>query len=92
MTPTQDTRDIIAAATRCLDAVWRDGHRYQKTEITLGDFYSQGVAQLSLFDDNAPQAVFYRAGDPAGLADEARNAFAAIPRGGQTCQLYGLTE
>lgn len=56
MTPTQDTRDIIAAATRCLDAVWRDGHRYQKAGIMLGDFYSQGVAQLNLFDDNAPRA------------------------------------
>ncbi|WP_238084530.1 Y-family DNA polymerase [Pseudescherichia vulneris] len=56
MTPTQDTRDIIAAATRCLDVVWRDGHRYQKAGIMLGDFYSQGVAQLNLFDDNAPRA------------------------------------
>jgi len=56
MTPTQDTRDIIAAATRCLDAVWRDGHRYQKAGIMLGDFYSQGVAQLNLFDDNPPRA------------------------------------
>lgn len=56
MTPTQDTRDIIAAATRCLDAIWRDGHRYQKAGIMLGDFYSQGVAQLNLFDDNAPRA------------------------------------
>ena len=56
MTPTQDTRDILAAATRCLDAVWRDGHRYQKAGIMLGDFFSQGVAQLNLFDDNAPRA------------------------------------
>jgi len=56
MTPTQDTRDIISAATRCLDAVWRDGHRYQKAGIMLGDFFSQGVAQLNLFDDNAPRS------------------------------------
>ncbi|WP_318386860.1 Y-family DNA polymerase [Enterobacter sp.] len=56
LTPTQDTRDIIAAATRCLDAIWRDGHRYQKAGIMLGDFFSQGVAQLNLFDDNAPRA------------------------------------
>jgi len=55
MTPTQDTRDIIAAATRCLDAVWRDGHRYQKAGIMLGDFFSQGIAQLDLFDANAPR-------------------------------------
>ncbi|WP_318378660.1 DUF4113 domain-containing protein, partial [Enterobacter sp.] len=56
LTPTQDTRDIIAAATRCLDAIWRDGHRYQKAGIMLGDFFSQGVAQLNLFDDNALRA------------------------------------
>ncbi|HHT0140959.1 TPA: Y-family DNA polymerase [Raoultella ornithinolytica] len=53
--PTQDSRDIIAAATRCLDAVWKDGCRYQKAGVMLGDFYSQGVAQLNLFDDNAPR-------------------------------------
>lgn len=55
LTPTQDSRDIIAAATRCLDAIWKDGHRYQKAGVMLGDFYSQGVAQLNLFDDNAPR-------------------------------------
>ena len=55
LTPTQDSRDIIAAATRCLDAIWKDGHRYQKAGVMLGDFYSQGVSQLNLFDDNAPR-------------------------------------
>ena len=55
LTPTQDSRDIITAATKCLDAIWRDGHRYQKAGVMLGDFYSQGVAQLYLFDDNAPR-------------------------------------
>ncbi|HGY2251427.1 TPA: Y-family DNA polymerase [Klebsiella oxytoca] len=55
LTPTQDSRDIITAATKCLDAIWRDGHCYQKAGVMLGDFYSQGVAQLNLFDDNAPR-------------------------------------
>ncbi|QRS18214.1 Y-family DNA polymerase [Klebsiella oxytoca] len=55
LTPTQDSRDIITAAMKCLDAIWRDGHRYQKAGVMLGDFYSQGVAQLNLFDDNAPR-------------------------------------
>lgn len=55
LTPTQDSRDIITAATKCLDAIWRDGHRYQKAGVMLGDFYSQGMAQLNLFDDNAPR-------------------------------------
>lgn len=56
LTPTQDTRDIIAAATHCLEGIWRDGLHYQKAGVMLGDFFSQGVAQLNLFDDYAPRA------------------------------------
>lgn len=55
LTPTQDSRDIIEAAIRCLDVIWKSGHRYQKAGVMLGDFYSQGVAQLNLFDDNIPR-------------------------------------
>ncbi|MFC0225907.1 translesion error-prone DNA polymerase V subunit UmuC [Serratia aquatilis] len=53
--PTQDTRDIITAAMRCLDAIWRPGHRYQKGGVMLQDFFSQGVAQFELFDEYRPQ-------------------------------------
>lgn len=55
LTPTQDSRDIISAAMRCLCAIWRDGHHYQKAGVMLGDFFSQGVAQLNLFDENPPR-------------------------------------
>lgn len=55
LTPTQDTRDIIQAATRCLDNIWREGHRYQKAGVMLGDFFSHGVAQFNLFDESAPR-------------------------------------
>jgi DNA polymerase V len=55
LTPTQDTRDIIAAATRCLDVIWKQGPRYQKAGVMLGDFFSQGVAQLNLFDEFSPR-------------------------------------
>ncbi|KWR30398.1 hypothetical protein R643_20420 [Salmonella enterica subsp. enterica serovar Tennessee] len=48
--------NIINAVVKCLDKIWQDGHRYQKAGIMLGDFFSQGVAQLNLFDDNAPRA------------------------------------
>lgn len=51
LTPTRDTRDIVEAAIRCLDAIWENGHRYQKAGVMLGDFFSQGVAQLDLFDE-----------------------------------------
>ena len=55
LTPTQDSRDITAAATHCLDAIWLNGHAYQKAGVILGDFYSHGVAQLNLFDENKPR-------------------------------------
>ena len=33
-----------------------DGHRFQKASIMQGDFFSKGVAQLNLSDENAPRA------------------------------------
>ena len=54
-TPTQDSRDIINAAVKCLDKIWKGGHRYQKAGIMLGDFFSQG-GQLNQFDENALRA------------------------------------
>lgn len=56
MTPTNDTRDIIRVAIEALDRIWVDGHRYMKAGVVLGDFYSQGVSQLNLFDENKPRA------------------------------------
>ncbi len=63
----------------------------------LGDFFSQGVAQLNLFDENAPRAnsealmslmdklnqqgrgtLYFGAGYPAVVADEAGEAFALL--------------
>lgn len=54
--PTQDSRDIVAAVVKCLETIWREGHRYQKCGVMLGDFFSRGVAQLGLFDDYRPRA------------------------------------
>ncbi len=55
ITPTQDTRDIIAAATKALERIWRDGHRYAKAGVMLNDFTASGIAQLSLFDEQSPR-------------------------------------
>lgn len=55
LTPTQDSRDILNAAVRCLDQIWKPGYRYQKGGVMLGDFFSQGVAQLNLFDEYQPK-------------------------------------
>lgn len=56
LTPSNDTRDIIKVAMQGLDHIWRDGHRYMKAGVMLGDFFSQGVSQLNLFDEFKPQA------------------------------------
>ena len=54
-TPSNDTRDIINSATNSLKRIWVDGHRYMKAGVMLADFFSNGVAQLNLFDDSSPQ-------------------------------------
>ncbi len=38
--PTNDTRDIIDSALRGLSTIWRDGYRYAKAGVMLGDFLS----------------------------------------------------
>ncbi|HBM3184851.1 TPA: Y-family DNA polymerase [Klebsiella oxytoca] len=53
--PSQDTRDIIAAAVRALDRIWVEGHRYAKAGCMLNDFTPTGVSQLNLFDDFQPR-------------------------------------
>lgn len=56
LTPSNDTRDVVRVAMEMLDRIWVDGHRYMKAGVMLGDFFSQGVAQLNLFDEYNPQA------------------------------------
>lgn len=55
ITPTRDTRDVIAAAVKSLERIWLDGHRYAKAGIMLNDFTPTGVAQLNLFDEQQPR-------------------------------------
>ncbi|EDR9399078.1 translesion error-prone DNA polymerase V subunit UmuC [Salmonella enterica subsp. enterica] len=55
LTPTQDTRGIIAAATTALECIWKDGHRYAKAGVMLNDFTCSGVSQLQLFDERPPR-------------------------------------
>lgn len=56
MTPSNDTRDIVRVAMESLDRIWLDGCRFMKAGVMLGDFFSQGVSQLNLFDEFKPQA------------------------------------
>ncbi|MBU3895671.1 DUF4113 domain-containing protein [Serratia rubidaea] len=52
---TQDTRAIIGAAVKALEAVFISGHRYHRAGVILTDFRSGKVSQLTLFDEHQPQ-------------------------------------
>ncbi|MGL1813929.1 UNVERIFIED_CONTAM: translesion error-prone DNA polymerase V subunit UmuC [Serratia marcescens] len=55
MLATQDTRDIVAAAVKAIESIWRDGFRYQKAGIMLNDFCDK-PGQIDLFDERPPRA------------------------------------
>jgi DNA polymerase V len=55
MLATQDTRDIVAAAMRSLDSIWRYGYRFQKAGIVLNDFCSK-PGQIDMFDETPSRA------------------------------------
>ena len=54
--PTSDTRDIVEFALRGLKTIWRQGYRYAKAGIMLGDFYQSDVAQFDMFSEQQPRA------------------------------------
>lgn len=53
--PSNDTRDIIRVSISALDRIWKADFRYMKAGVMLSDFFSQGVAQLNLFDEHQPR-------------------------------------
>ncbi|MEW5288928.1 MULTISPECIES: translesion error-prone DNA polymerase V subunit UmuC [Erwinia] len=53
--PSQDTRDILRVAINSLDRIWKEGFRYMKAGVMLSDFFSEGVAQLNLFEAHQPR-------------------------------------
>ncbi|EOL1934832.1 DUF4113 domain-containing protein [Escherichia coli] len=48
-------RELIAAACRALNHVWREGYRYMKAGVMLADFTPSGIAQPGLFDEIQPR-------------------------------------
>jgi DNA polymerase V len=48
--PSSDSRKILDLAIRLFDMVWREGYRYAKAGVMLGDFCSPDAVQLNLFD------------------------------------------
>ncbi|WP_307745138.1 hypothetical protein [Pantoea anthophila] len=51
-----DTADIIDPALRGLGSIWREGFRYAKAGVMLGDFYPSGMTQFDLFSEQQPRA------------------------------------
>lgn len=56
--PTNDTRELVQAASACLHQIYREGFRYQKAGIMLSDITPEGVSQGDLFSSQSmtPQA------------------------------------
>jgi DNA polymerase V len=48
-TPASDTRTILKTATGLLDSIWKEGYRYAKAGVMLGDFCDPNKVQLDLF-------------------------------------------
>jgi DNA polymerase V len=51
--PTSDTAQLIQAAQRGLQKIFKAGLSYQRAGILLPDLLPVGVAQMSLFEDSA---------------------------------------
>ncbi|WP_163560981.1 DUF4113 domain-containing protein, partial [Halomonas sp. NO4] len=54
--PTDDTRDILLAATQALDAIYRPRYRFMKAGVMLIDLVDANRQQLSLLDTQESQA------------------------------------
>ncbi|ORJ63434.1 translesion error-prone DNA polymerase V subunit UmuC [Geothermobacter hydrogeniphilus] len=48
--PSSDTLEILHLVSRLFDMVWKNGGRYAKAGVMLGDFCSPDILQLDLFD------------------------------------------
>lgn len=47
ITPTDDTRQLVKAALRGLEAIYQPGHDYQKAAVMLMDIQAKGAGQMS---------------------------------------------
>lgn len=46
----------VSSSAALPGCVWKKGNCYQKAGVILGDFFSKGVEQLNIFENNAPRA------------------------------------
>lgn len=57
MPMSDDTRDLVAAARRCIEAAWRDGFAYIKAGILLDDLRPRAEAPRCLFESPRPHSA-----------------------------------
>lgn len=50
-TPASDTRTLLKTATDLFDSIYKEGYRYAKAGVMLGDFCDPNKIQLDLFSD-----------------------------------------
>lgn len=50
--PTADTRELVSAAMRLLEGIWKDGYRYAKAGVMLTDLRPASAVQGDLFACN----------------------------------------
>ena len=62
-TPSSDSIDIIAYATKLLKAIYKKGFHYKKSGVIIGDIIPQSQVQLSLFSKNLNRVKLYRSVD-----------------------------
>lgn len=53
--PCSDTLSILKVATDLYETMWKDGYRYAKAGVMLGDFCDQDRVQMNLFLDRSAQ-------------------------------------
>lgn len=71
--PRSDTRAILKVATELFDSIWREGYRYAKAGVMLGDLCGRERGQLDLFADASLQIK----------SDELMSAIDRINQGGR---------
>jgi DNA polymerase V len=54
---TSDTRQLVDMAANLFERIWREGHHYAKAGVMLGDFWSEGQQQYSLFESPTDTAT-----------------------------------
>lgn len=79
VSPVSDTMTILKLATDLFDSIWKEGHRYAKAGVMLGDFCDRNKVQLNLFSEQSTSES----------NDSLMSAIDKINRGGQGNVWFG---